>query len=92
MNSRRNWTRRPRFRRVEDLYRPYKPKRQTRAAVARERGLEPLRRPSSRRYGPGRPRPYRASLQMAAPFVTDQVPDVEAALAGTRHHRRAGER
>ncbi len=27
---------------VEDLYRPYKPKRQTRAAIARERGLEPL--------------------------------------------------
>ena len=27
---------------LEDLYRPYKPKRQTRAAVARERGLEPL--------------------------------------------------
>ena len=27
---------------VEDLYQPYKPKRRTRAAVARERGLEPL--------------------------------------------------
>ena len=27
---------------VEDLYRPYKPKRRTRAAIARERGLEPL--------------------------------------------------
>ena len=27
---------------VEDLYRPYKPKRQTRAQIARERGLEPL--------------------------------------------------
>ncbi|MBM4459401.1 MAG: RNA-binding transcriptional accessory protein, partial [Chloroflexi bacterium] len=25
---------------VEDLYRPYKPKRQTRAQIARERGLE----------------------------------------------------
>ncbi len=29
---------------VEDLYRPYKPKRRTRAAIARERGLEPLAR------------------------------------------------
>ncbi len=29
---------------VEDLYRPYKPKRRTRATVARERGLEPLAR------------------------------------------------
>ena len=27
---------------VEDLYLPYKPKRRTRATVARERGLEPL--------------------------------------------------
>ena len=27
---------------VEDLYRPYKPKRKTRASVARARGLEPL--------------------------------------------------
>jgi uncharacterized protein len=27
---------------IEDLYRPYKPKRKTRASIARERGLEPL--------------------------------------------------
>ncbi len=27
---------------VEDLYRPYRPKRRTRAIIARERGLEPL--------------------------------------------------
>lgn len=27
---------------LEDLYRPYKPKRRTRATIARERGLEPL--------------------------------------------------
>ncbi len=27
---------------VEDLYRPYKPKRRTRASIAREKGLEPL--------------------------------------------------
>ncbi|MCL4424857.1 MAG: RNA-binding transcriptional accessory protein, partial [Firmicutes bacterium] len=29
---------------VEDLYRPYRPKRRTRATIARERGLEPLAR------------------------------------------------
>lgn len=28
--------------RVEDLYRPYKPKRRTRATIAKEKGLEPL--------------------------------------------------
>ena len=27
---------------IEDIYRPYKPKRRTRASVAREKGLEPL--------------------------------------------------
>ena len=27
---------------VEDLYRPYRPKRKTRASVAKEKGLEPL--------------------------------------------------
>ena len=27
---------------VEDIYRPFRPKRRTRASVARERGLEPL--------------------------------------------------
>ena len=27
---------------VEDIYRPYKPHRKTRASVAREKGLEPL--------------------------------------------------
>ncbi|MBQ8040820.1 MAG: RNA-binding transcriptional accessory protein, partial [Lachnospiraceae bacterium] len=27
---------------VEDLYRPYRPKKKTRASVAKERGLEPL--------------------------------------------------
>ena len=27
---------------VEDLYRPYRPKRRTRASIAKEKGLEPL--------------------------------------------------
>ena len=27
---------------VDDLYRPYRPKRRTRATIAKERGLEPL--------------------------------------------------
>src|SRR5580704_6984521 len=30
------------LKRLEDLYLPYKPKKQTRASAARERGLEPL--------------------------------------------------
>jgi len=74
---------------VEDLYRPYKPKRHTRAQIARARGLEPLAqallaacrdvRPAPAEQGAG-PSP----LQLAAGFITDQVPDAESALAGAR--------
>ncbi len=62
---------------LEDIYLPYRPKRKTRASIARERGLEPL-----------------ATLMLeqrerdldlrAEQFLTDDVPDVEAALAGAR--------
>lgn len=34
---------------VEDLYRPYKPKRRTRGSIAREKGLEPRQRRSAPR-------------------------------------------
>jgi uncharacterized protein len=63
---------------VEDLYRPYKPKRQTRAQIARERGLEPLALAllvQDRKLDPG---------SAAAEYLTDGVPDVDAALAGAR--------
>jgi len=67
---------------LEDLYRPYKPKRQTRAAIAREHGLAPLadailaaQRGGDRRFDPA---------ALAAEYLNDQVPDAEAALAGAR--------
>ncbi len=63
---------------VEDLYRPYKPKRQTRAAVARERGLEPLAQAllaQDRQLNPDR---------LAEQYLSDQIPDTESALAGAR--------
>ncbi len=79
---------------VEDLYRPYKPKRQTRAQVARERGLEPLAQAllvacrgevslprSPRRAGAGGETP---PLQLAEAYLSEAVPDAEAALAGAR--------
>ena len=64
---------------LEDLYLPYKPKRKTRASVARERGLEPL---AERIYAQGNGNPR----QWAAPFVDAKkgVDDVEAALQGAR--------
>ena len=63
--------------RLEDLYLPYKPKRRTKAQLAREAGLEPL---ADLLLGdPGRD-PQRA----AAGFVSEQVPDPAAALDGAR--------
>jgi len=63
---------------VEDLYLPYKPKRRTRAAIARERGLEPL---ADLLLAQKDSRPLDL---LAAGFLSDEVPDVEAALAGAR--------
>ncbi len=64
-------------RELEDLYLPFRPKRRTRATVAREKGLEPL---AERLMScvPDDPR------KEAAPFVGGQVADVEEALAGAR--------
>ncbi|MBN1993728.1 MAG: RNA-binding transcriptional accessory protein [Anaerolineae bacterium] len=64
---------------VEDLYLPYKPKRRTRAAIARERGLEPLAQLLlAQEVTQGDP------AQMAADFLTDDVPTPDDALAGAR--------
>lgn len=64
---------------VEDLYLPYKPKRRTRATVARERGLEPLAgQMLAQDITGGNP------LEIAAKFVNNDVPTPEDALAGAR--------
>ncbi len=63
---------------VEDIYRPYKPKRKTRASIARARGLEPL----AARLLEQRPEDEPALL--ARQYITEEVPDTEAALAGAR--------
>ena len=65
---------------LEDIYRPFRPKRRTRATMAKERGLEPLA--SWLLVQPARGDP----LEKAADFVDPgkEVPDVEAALAGAR--------
>ncbi|WP_416997568.1 Tex family protein [Alistipes ihumii] len=61
--------------RLEDLYLPYKPKRRTRAAAAREKGLEPLAALLMRQDGS---QPER----LADRFVRGEVADREQALAG----------
>jgi protein Tex len=63
---------------LEDLYAPYKPKRRTRAMVARERGLEPLAKMILAQSLDGSPE------EAAAQFLNDDVPSVEDALQGAR--------
>jgi uncharacterized protein len=65
--------------RLEDLYLPYKPKRRTKAQIAREAGLAPL---ADRLFA----QPELTPETEAAAFVNaDQgVPDVKAALDGAR--------
>ena len=64
---------------VEDLYRPYKPKRRTRATIAKEKGLEPL---AQLLFAQGRDCP--APETAAADYVDPEkgVNSVEEALAG----------
>jgi len=63
--------------RLEDLYLPYKPKRRTKAQIARENGLEPLA--DLLLADPGND-PHQA----ANDYVSENVPDAAAALDGAR--------
>lgn len=65
---------------LEDLYLPYRPKRKTRASVARERGLTPLAERILAQPRQGDP------AREARAFVDPkrEVPDAAAALAGAR--------
>ncbi|MGR1582753.1 Tex family protein [Thalassobius sp. S69A] len=62
---------------LEDIYLPYKPKRRTRAMIARENGLEPLADAilADRAADPS---------ALAQGYLTDAVPDTTAALNGAR--------
>ena len=65
---------------IEDIYRPYRPKRRTRASVAKERGLEPL---ADRLYAQ---QPADEPETLAAPFIDPEkgVETAAEALAGAR--------
>jgi protein Tex len=63
---------------LEDLYLPYRPKRRTRATVAREQGLEPLAQLILAQGREGKPE------AAALAYLNEQVTDVEMALAGAR--------
>lgn len=64
---------------IEDIYRPYKPKRRTRASIAREKGLEPLAR-----IVLGQEIINGSVEELAAPFVDAEkgVNNAEEALQG----------
>lgn len=64
-------------RELEDIYLPYRPKRRTRATVAKEAGLQPL---ADRMFDVALADP----ASEARKYVGDKVADVEAALAGAR--------
>ena len=65
---------------LEDLYRPFRPKRRTRATVAKERGLEPLALWLMIQQAHGDP------VKEAEKYINPEkdVPDAETALAGAR--------
>ena len=62
---------------LEDIYLPYKPKRRTRAQIAREQGLEPLAQILLLQR-------ERNIRQAAKRFVGDKVADVDAAIQGAK--------
>ncbi|MGM4908546.1 Tex family protein [Rhizobium sp. 768_B6_N1_8] len=62
---------------LEDLYLPYKPKRRTRAEIARERGLGPLAEAILADRG-------KDPAALAEAYITADVPDVKTALEGAR--------
>ncbi len=67
--------------RVEDIYLPYKPKRRTKAQIAREAGLEPL---ADRLLSDPALVPEATAAAYVCADVAD-VADVAAALDGARH-------
>jgi uncharacterized protein len=65
---------------LEDLYLPYRPKRRTRATVAKENGLEPLATAIAAANQP-QAQPFNLS-ESAQVYCNDTVPTVEDALQG----------
>jgi len=64
---------------LEDLYLPYKPKRRTRAMIARERGLEKLAD-----WILQQPLTKTSLNEIARPFLNDSVPTLDEAWQGAR--------
>ncbi len=67
---------------LEDLYLPYRPKRRTKATIAREKGLEPIAD-----YIWAQQAAAHSLLELAANFISEAngVTDIAEALEGARH-------
>ncbi len=63
---------------IEDIYRPYRPKRKTRASVAKAKGLEPLALKIYEQNVDFDP------FESAAEFINGEVPNGDAAIAGAK--------
>ncbi len=72
---------------LEDLYLPFKPKRRTKASIARERGLEPLADQLLAARGSGGADAGAVALQLAEAFVSRDrgLTTAAEALAGAGH-------
>lgn len=62
---------------LEDIYLPYKPKRRTRAEIAREKGFEPLARMIMKQNSDN-------PVQLASKFVGKDCKDADEAIAGAK--------
>lgn len=63
---------------LDDIYRPYRPKRKTRASVAKAKGLEPLAKDILKQSDTFDP------LNSAAQYLNDEVATAEEAVSGAR--------
>lgn len=63
---------------LEDIYLPYKPKKRTRASIAREKGLEPLALRIFAQYDSD------DLVALAEKFITDDVPTTDDAIQGAK--------
>ena len=63
---------------VEDIYRPYKQKKKTRAIIAKQKGLEPLAQNILEQ------KDNNSIFDVAKNFITDEVPDTDSAISGAK--------
>ena len=69
---------------LEDIYLPYKPKKRTRAEIAREKGLRPLAKILMAQKTDD-------VSKSARPYINKEVETEDDALKGARYHCRMGQ-